>query len=206
MDLHILLIFIPTFFLVAVSPGLNMMLAMALGMSIGVRRALWMMYGELIGVATVAICATLGVAAIMLHYPMIFAVLKYIGGAYLIYLGWQMWRSKGRLAVGAHAHQVLPTSRVVLFSQGLVTALVNPKGWAFMVSLLPPFINIGSPLLPQLSILVAIILSLEFSSMLLYASGGKWLRVLLQTPKNVRIINRITGTLMMGIGVWLGVG
>lgn len=161
----------------------------------------------MLGVGTVAVCATLGVATVMLHYPMIFAVLKYIGGGYLIFLGWQMWRSRGRLAiVSKDAASSLPSSRGVLFSQGLLTALINPKGWAFMVSLLPPFINVEVAIAPQLMVLVGIILSLEFASMLLYASGGKWLRVLLQTPRNVRVINRITGTLMMAIGVWLALG
>jgi threonine/homoserine/homoserine lactone efflux protein len=90
-----------------------------------------------------------------------------------------------------------------LVVQGFVTAIANPKGWAFMISLLPPFINSSKALVPQLSILVSIILVSEFVCMTLYATGGKSLKHLLGQADNVRLMNRIAGTLMMGVGVWL---
>ena len=93
LDLAVLAVFIPTFFFVSITPGMCMTLAMTLGMSVGVRRTLWMMVGEVLGVATVAIAAVIGVASIMLNYPDLFAFLKYLGGAYLIYLGVNMWRA-----------------------------------------------------------------------------------------------------------------
>ena len=71
-----------------------MTLAMTLGMTIGVKRALWMMLGELVGVATVAILSAIGVAALLLNYPSVFMALKYIGGAYLAFVGIQMWLSE----------------------------------------------------------------------------------------------------------------
>lgn len=76
-----------------------MTLSLTLGMSIGVRRTMYMMWGELIGVALVSVLAVVGVASIMLNYPMAFMILKYGGGAYLIYLGIQMWRSRGRMVI-----------------------------------------------------------------------------------------------------------
>ncbi|MGO2276613.1 LysE family translocator, partial [Pseudoalteromonas nigrifaciens] len=89
-DITVLAVFIPTFFFVSITPGMCMTLAMTLGMSIGVRRTLWMMLGELLGVASVAVAAVLGVASIMLNYPEAFAILKWVGGAYLIYIGINM--------------------------------------------------------------------------------------------------------------------
>ncbi len=139
-DVAALAVFIPTFFFVSITPGMCMTLAMTLGMSIGVRRTLWMMVGELLGVATVAVAAVLGVASIMLNYPDTFAILKWVGGAYLIYIGINMWRAKGKMAVDTQSTTAV--SRYSLFSQGFVTAIANPKGWAFMISLLPPFINV----------------------------------------------------------------
>ena len=76
LDLAVLAVFIPTFFFVSITPGMCMTLAMTLGMSVGVRRTLWMMVGEVLGVATVAIAAVIGVASIMLNYPDLFAFLK----------------------------------------------------------------------------------------------------------------------------------
>jgi homoserine/homoserine lactone efflux protein len=200
-DFAILAVFIPTFFFVSITPGMCMTLAMTLGMSIGIRRTMWMMIGELIGVAIVAVAAVLGVASVMLNYPDIFEILKWIGGAYLAYIGINMWREKGKMTVnGNEQHDV---SRQSLFYQGLVTAIANPKGWAFMVSLLPPFINVGREVAPQLITLVSIIMCTEFISMLAYATGGKSLRIFLSRGDNIRWMNRIAGSLMMAVGLWL---
>lgn len=205
MSPNLLLAFLPTFFFVSITPGMCMTLSMTLGMTIGVRRTLWMMAGELIGVALVAIAAAVGVAAVMLHYPLLFKVVKYAGGAYLLYLGVQMWRAKGKLAMTLDGNKPA-ASRRQLASQGFVTAIANPKGWAFMISLLPPFIDASRALGGQLTMLVGIILCTEFSCLILYAAGGKSLGRVLGRGNNLMLLNRIAGTLMMGVGLWLALG
>ncbi|SHH78871.1 LysE family translocator [Ferrimonas marina] len=197
-----LLVFIPTFFAVAITPGMCMLLALSLGMSIGVRRTLPMMAGELLGVATVALAAVLGVSALMLQQPALFTGLKLVGGVYLAYLGIQMWRSSGQVDTGSSVSDITPRG---LFARGLITAIANPKGWAFMLALLPPFIREDRPLLPQLSLLLAIILMAELVCMLIYASGGHSLRRLLRA-ENVRWVNRLSGSLMVALGAWLMLG
>lgn len=202
----VLALFIPTFLLVSATPGMCMTLAMTMGMTIGIRRTFWMMGGELLGVALVAIAAVAGVAALMLNYPQAFVVLKLGGGAYLFWLGIQMWRSRGRMAIPDTLGESVRASRTELALQGFVTAIANPKGWAFFIALLPPFISAELPLVPQLAALVAIILTIEFGCLVLYASGGRTLRHLLQRSGNVRLMNRLAGTLMLGVGVWLATG
>ena len=205
-NLALLGAFIPTFLFVSVTPGMCMTLAMTLGMSQGVRRTFWMMWGEMLGVALVAILAVCGVAAIMLQFPAVFQWFKLVGAAYLFYIGVQMWRAKGKLAlpeVGL-ARQLMP--RRVLFSQGFITAVSNPKGWAFHMALLPPFIDSQLAFWPQLLILVAIILLLEFLSMLLYASGGKALGAFFSRKNNVQWLNRIAASLMFAVALWMLLG
>ena len=90
--------------------------------------------------------------------------------------------------------------------QGFVTAVANPKGWAFFIALLPPFIDGQQPLLLQLSLLLSIILLIEFICLVLYAGGGRTLNHLLQKSNNVRLLNRIAGTMMFGVGLWLALG
>lgn len=206
LDITLILLFIPTFLLISATPGMCMTLALTLGMSIGVRRTMYMMWGELIGVALVSVLAVVGVATIMLNYPAAFLVLKYGGGAYLIYLGIQMWRSRGKMAIDLSNNQPQTVSGKQLATQGFITAIANPKGWAFTVSLLPSFINPDMPMPPQLAALVVIILLSEFTFLMLYATGGKTLRRILQRSDNVRIINRLSGTLMIAVGIWLAFG
>ncbi|WP_165721674.1 MULTISPECIES: LysE family translocator [unclassified Pseudoalteromonas] len=200
-DVAALAVFIPTFFFVSITPGMCMTLAMTLGMSIGVRRTLWMMIGELLGVASVAIAAVLGVASVMLNYPDAFAILKWVGGAYLIYIGVNMWRAKGKMSVDTSKPS--DVSRKSLFTQGFVTAIANPKGWAFMISLLPPFISVEHAVAPQLLVLLGVIMTTEFLSMLAYATGGKSLRLFLTRGDNIKWMNRIAGSLMGLVGIWL---
>lgn len=180
-----------------------MTLAMTLGMTIGLRRTFWMMLGEMAGVGIVAILAVLGVAAIMLRSPDVFVILKWCGGIYLAYLGIQMWRSKGKMAIPDSNSAPQQVGRSQLVIQGFVTAIANPKGWAFMISLLPPFIQPNHSLILQLSFLVGIIVISEFLCMTVYATGGKTLRVFLKKSGNVRLLNKISGTLMIGVGIWL---
>ncbi|WP_377110395.1 LysE family translocator [Pseudoalteromonas sp. R86517] len=203
-DVAALAVFIPTFFFVSITPGMCMTLAMTLGMSIGVRRTLWMMIGELLGVASVAIAAVLGVASVMLNYPNAFDILKWVGGAYLIYIGINMWRAKSKMSIDTHSPS--DVSRQSLFTQGFVTAIANPKGWAFMISLLPPFISVEHALAPQLLVLVLVIMISEFTCMLAYATGGKSLRLFLSRGDNIKWMNRIAGSLMVLVGIWLALG
>lgn len=202
-NISLLAAFIPTFFLVSLTPGMCMTLSLTLGMSIGLRRTMWMMWGELVGVALVSFAAVAGVATIMLQFPSLFAFLKLVGGGYLAWLGIQLWLSRGKMAM--HPEQVVQSNvgRKQLMVQGFVTAVANPKGWAFMISLLPPFIDTRLPFLPQITILLSMILIIEFGCLVIYASSGNRLRTFLEKKGGTRLLNRIAGVLMIAVGVWL---
>lgn len=206
LDYSLLLLFLPTSFFISITPGLCMTLAMSLGMTIGLRRTFYMMWGELLGVATVATASILGVTTIMLNYPTAFVVFKWCGGIYLCYLGVNMWLSKGKLSLQSDSNSNHQYSNGHLFGQGFITTLINPKGWAFMVSLLPPFIDSELAIAPQLSALIFIMLCTELICMTLYASGGHTLKHLLANRGNVKIINRVSGSIMIALGIWLILG
>jgi threonine/homoserine/homoserine lactone efflux protein len=200
-EITVLAVFIPTWFFISITPGMCMTLAMTLGMSVGVIRSLWMMLGEVVGVATVAILAVVGVASLMLNYPLLFTWFKWIGGAYLVFLGVRMWLADADVSQYAIINSQL--SPINLVSQGYITAVANPKGWAFMVSILPPFISVEKPIALQFSVLLSIIMLSELICMLIYASGGKGLKRLLSRGNNVVWLNRIAGSLLAGVGIWL---
>lgn len=194
--------FVPTFIFVSLTPGMCMTLSMTLGMTIGFKRTLWMMSGELVGVGAIAALAGMGAAAIMLKHPEVFYAIKYCGGAYLAYLGVNLWFSRGKMAVTFDDEDSAPSVQE-LISQGFFTAISNPKGWAFMMSLLPPFIDATKHVGVQVTVLVSIILCIEFTCLCIYCLGGNALRRFLQKSSNVRMLNRIAGTLMLGVAVWL---
>src|SRR5699024_2212021 len=122
----------------------------------------------------------------------------------LVWVGVEMWRSRGSLAIlEAHGDTIVPPARRQLASQGFITAIANPKGWAFFIALPPPFLNFNQPLSPQISALVSIMLTMELYCLALYASSGSAARSMLSRHFNVRLLNRISGTLITGIGIWL---
>ena len=204
MDLTRLIAFSASFFLVALSPGLCMTLAMSLGISIGVRRTSWMMAGELTGIALVGAAAVLGVAALLLKAPTVFAVFKWIGAVYLLYMGWQTWRAEPLLPEQLAGDNQRTRSSLIV--QGFITAVSNPKAWAFMVALLPPFIDQRRPLAPQLLTLLALMVIIEFTCLQIYAHGGRVLSDQLHRRGKARWLNRIAGSLMVGVGIWLALG
>ncbi|MCV6620473.1 MAG: LysE family translocator [Cellvibrionaceae bacterium] len=201
MEWALVAVFVPTFFLVSISPGMCMTLALTLGMAIGVRRTMWMMAGELLGVISVAALAVLGVAQLLMRWPTAFTVIKIAGGAYLFYIGIQCWLSKGKLAfVQGEARS---PGRGDLFMQGLLTACSNPKAWAFNISILPPFLDFDRPITFQLLTILVLIAICEFVSMTIYASGGRSLRYLLERDNGAQYLNRISGSLMIAVAFWM---
>ncbi|MGQ0586209.1 MAG: LysE family translocator [Gammaproteobacteria bacterium] len=201
MDPTRLLAFSGTFFLVAFSPGLCMTLSMSLGIAIGVRRTLWMMLGELAGIALVSLAAMAGVAALLVGAPQVFGAFKLAGAAYLLWMAWGSWHSP----VGALGTAPAMT-RAGLCAQGFVTAVSNPKAWAFQAALLPPFIDTAVPLAPQMAVLLTIIIAIEFACLLAYAEGGRKLSDLLIRRGEGRLLNRVSAVLMAGVAVWLVFG
>jgi homoserine/homoserine lactone efflux protein len=199
----VLSVFIPTFFMVSITPGMCMTLALTLGMRFGMRAVAWMMIGELTGVGLVAALSALGVAAILLAYPMLFNVLKIGGGLYLMYLGMQMWQAKGKMALTNENALHTSFSPKALISQGFITAIANPKGWAFFIALLPPFLDMDKSIASQLSVLLFLILTLEALCLVIYGAGGKSLGRFLGDAKHQKTLNRSSGGLLAIVGIWL---
>lgn len=198
MDTTRLLAFCGSFFLIAMSPGLCMTLAMSLGISIGVRRTLWMMLGELAGIALVGASAMAGVAALLLAAPQVFTAFKLVGALYLFWTAWRTWNA----ATSALTARPAATA-TGLCAQGFITAVANPKAWAFMAALLPPFIDTRAPLGPQMALLLALMMIIEFVCLLIYAQGGRALSDLLIKRGQAQWLNRISAVLMASVAIWL---
>ncbi|MDG2416430.1 MAG: LysE family translocator [Pelagibacterales bacterium] len=203
LDFTLLYFFIPVFFIISITPGLCMTLSLTMGMAIGIRNTMKMMIGELAGVLLISLTAVVGGGTIIANYPNTFEVFKYLGGGYLFYVGIQMWRSLGKMSLNTDGSHSFSLNGFQLASQGFITAIANPKGWAFFLAMVPSFMNYDKPLIPQMSAMVLIILIIEFISLMIYATGGKALNKLLTKSGNVQLINRIAGTLMMFVGIWL---
>lgn len=86
---------------------------------------------------------------------------------------------------------------------GYVTAVSNPKGWAFLMALLPGFVVADASLAPQFVIMLVIMLSTEFLSMTAYATGGQWLAQRLSNNEGLFSVNKIAASMLLLAALWV---
>ena len=200
MSPDLIMLFIPTIASVSFTPGLCMTLAFTLGLSIGYKRTLWMMLGELSGVATVFAATFWSLGWLLSRDPVYFQVISFIGGIYLLYLAIRLFNETPE---DLKARRLDETHTGALVLLGYVTAVSNPKGWAFLMALLPGFVQNNAALYPQFAAMLIIMLSTEFIAMTTYATGGQWLAKRLADTKGLMNANRVAATMLGLAGLWV---
>jgi len=139
------------------TPGPAVLFIMTNATRYGWQKAIFIALGNIIGLLSLGIVAVTGLGALLEASELAFAVVKYIGAAYLIYLGIKMIRSKG-LKIGeetVHASKK-QVSSFKLFLQAYLVAVSNPKAIVFLTALFPQFIDTQLALIPQFAMLIAI--------------------------------------------------
>jgi threonine/homoserine/homoserine lactone efflux protein len=177
-----------------------MTLAFTLGLSIGYKRTLWMMLGELTGVATVFAATFWSLGWLLSREPLYFQIISLVGGAYLAYLAVRLFNETPD---DLKARKLDETHAGALVLLGYVTAVSNPKGWAFLMALLPGFVQSEAALYPQFVTMLIIMLSTEFIAMTAYATGGQWLATRLAGAQGLMIANRVAATMLGVAGLWV---
>lgn len=198
LDIELLLLLIPTILAVSLTPGMCMTLAFSMGLTQGYRKTLWMMAGEMTGVALVVSVAFFIITGLLTIDPIYFNTLTVIGAAYLLWVAWHLWHAESRFGTRRVTGSIHPRSLLML---GFGTAFMNPKGWGFMFALLPGFIDPDRSRGTQLGVLLGVVLTTEFLSMSLYATGGHWLAEKLGDDHNLAILNKVAAALMVGVAV-----
>jgi homoserine/homoserine lactone efflux protein len=185
----------------SLSPGPNGLLALTHGALYGWVRALATILGGAIGFVLVIALSLFGVGALLQTSVHWLTLLKGLGGAYLVWLGVQVWRSPPiRLQAGAPASGVSGTA-AQRFGQGLLSAVTNPKGILFFMAFLPQFIDPSAPLLPQFAIMAGTFALIEILTELLIAMMAQ--RVSPWLARVGRRFNQVCGGLFILIGAAL---
>ena len=200
MSADLILLFIPTIAAISFTPGLCMTLAFTLGLSIGYRRTLWMMAGELTGSTTVFGATFWSLGWLLSRDIIYFQIISLIGGTYLLYLAARLFNETPEQL---EARNLENTGAFALALLGFVTAVSNPKGWAFLLALLPGFVAADTVLLPQCAIMLAIMLTTEFFSMTAYATGGQWLATRLSNSQGLLNANRVAASMLGLAALWV---
>lgn len=204
MPLDLWLLYCATVFVVSATPGPNMLHILQRSVTLGLGRSLPAMLGCMTALVVLMGASAMGLAALLLALPGAFDVLRYLGTAYLVYLGIKAWRSP----IDADADTDTPApvaalSSWAVYRGGFLIAISNPKALLFVAAFLPQFIDPARPQGPQFVILVATFAVIETLWYFTYALGGRGLARWLRRPAAQRLFNRVTGTVFIGFGALL---
>jgi len=181
-----------------VIPGPTILLVVSYALGQGWRTALPMAVGVALGDFTAMTLSMLGIGALLAASATVFTILKWIGAAYLIYLGIKLFRAGGSLE--AKPRTDAASAAKMMAHAWIVTAL-NPKSITFFVAFLPQFIDRSGDFWTQMLIFEVTFLTLAFANAFGYALVAARARSVVASPRAIRIFNRTGGTLLVGAGL-----
>jgi threonine/homoserine/homoserine lactone efflux protein len=196
MNWHLFSAFLAITAILVVTPGPIVTLLITTGATQGMRAALTTVIGTSLGNALLLAAIALGLNWVLAHALGLFEVLRWIGAAYLVWLGIQAWRSGGD-------GRVEPPSRRVNFSRGLIVAVSNPKTIVFFTAFLPQFIDPRLPSQPQLLAMCGATILLAALSDSGWAIASGLGRVYFLAPLRARLLKRLSGGVLIAGGLWL---
>jgi threonine/homoserine/homoserine lactone efflux protein len=198
MTLSLWLAFVAASSILLIIPGPTVLLVVSYALGQGWRTALPMAIGVALGDFTAMTLSMLGLGALLAASATLFTALKWIGAAYLVWLGVKLWRAGGALEATPRPSEV-PAAKM-LGHAWLVTAL-NPKSITFFVAFLPAFLDPHADFLTQMLVFETTFLVLAFANAFTYALVASRARGLVANPRAIRVINRTGGGLLIGAGV-----
>ena len=194
-----------TFFLacwaISLSPGPGAIAAMSAGLNYGFRRGYFMVFGLILGICTLVCIVVAGLGAVIAASNTAFTVLKLLGAAYLVWIGIAQWRASDRPLVAATDAPVLTRKQLVV--RGWAINATNPKGTVFMAAVVPNFIDVSHPLIPQYLVIMASLCFTDLVVMAGYVALASRVLRALNEPHHVRIMNRCFGGLFVVAGTLL---
>jgi len=198
MSLNLYLAYVATCIVLVIVPGPTVTVIIANSLRYGARAGLLNVAGTQLGLGVMLAIVILGLGTILETLGWWFDVLRWVGAAYLIWLGIRLFRSTGSL----DSPDAVPLPRGGFFFQGFVVLMSNPKVIVLFGALFPQFIDPKGNYIEQALLLglTAMAVAAFFDSLYAIFTGraGQWL-----SPLRVRLVSRISGASLIGGGVWL---
>lgn len=200
MELHTWLIYLLAATGLSLSPGPNGLLALTHGALHGRRKALWTIAGGALGFVVVIALSMFGIGALLQSSLAWLTALKWLGGAYLVWLGIQVWRAPP-IGVDLQGRSAAPRGGWSLFRQGALSAMTNPKGILFFAAFLPQFIDPARSLVLQFAVMAGSFAAIEIATELVIASMAQ--RISPWLKRVGKRFNQVCGGLFAAIGLAL---
>jgi homoserine/homoserine lactone efflux protein len=195
--------------LISFTPGAGAINTMATSLGSGWTRSIWGILGQQVALVTHIAVVAAGVGVVVSGNPVLFDAVRYVGAAYLLWLGVRQWRlapdPRGPLPVD-DGGPPLREPAGPMFRRGVLVNLTNPKAIVFFLAFMPQFIDPDRPLLIQYVVLAATVVVIDVLVMwFFFAAAAKGLRRLTRSPAGQRTVNRVFGSLYVVVAVLLAV-
>lgn len=200
MDIQIWLAFVAASIALLLIPGPTVLLVLSYAISQGKRVALATVAGVALGDFIAMSASLAGLGALVLASATLFVALKWIGAAYLIYLGVKLLKSAPNASMG-DLEKVTNTEASRVFGHATAVTALNPKSIVFFIAFVPQFIAVNSPLLPQFAILITTFVALAAINALAYALLADKLRQKIARPSVMAWFTRFGGGALIAMGV-----
>jgi homoserine/homoserine lactone efflux protein len=197
MELSTWLAFFAASWAISISPGAGAVAAMSAGLNHGFRRGYFTTFGLVLGIWTQVIVVGLG--ALVAASGTAFLLVKWLGVAYLVWLGISQWRAPATPMAAKSDQGSLVRRRSMILRAWMINA-VNPKGTLFLLAVVPQFMNLSHPLLPQYLIIAATLAFTDLVVMAGYTALAARLLSALKSPAHIRAMNRTFGGLFVLAG------
>ena len=184
---------------ISISPGAGAVAAMSAGLNHGFRRGYFTIFGLVLGIWTQVLVVGLGLGALVAASGTAFLVVKWLGVAYLVWLGIAQWRARPEPLVAKSAEGASVSRRSMVLRGWMINA-VNPKGTVFLLAVVPQFMNLSQPLLPQYLVIAATLAFTDLVVMAGYTALAARLLGALKSPTHIRTMNRAFGGLFVLAG------
>ena len=204
-SLNTIIIFTAAAFAVTAIPGPSMLYVMSRSIGQGRVAGILSALGLATGLFIHTLVASFGLSIIFVYSPLAYMTIKYLGALYLIYMGTRMLITGNALFSSAESNPTTNGSRI--YSQGIITEILNPKTALFFLSFLPQFVDptLGSPAV-QLFIFGCILMITALSADLLIAITGSIIsQWLIRRPLTHKIQQWLTGGVLIGLGMRLAI-
>lgn len=200
MSIELWLAYVLTVAVLLVIPGPTILTVIGYTLAHGRRANVALVAGVALGDSTALALSLLGLGALLAASAGWFALVKTLGGLYLVWLGWRMLRA----GVGSSevALPLAPKSLWRLFANTWLVTALNPKGIVFFVAFLPQFISPDSAVVPQMWILAVTFVVMAIINATLYARFAAAAHQFLASARARRGFNLAGGALLAGAGVW----
>jgi len=202
MDFATWLTFFAASWAISISPGAGAVAAMSAGLNHGFRRGYITVFGLVLGIWTQLLVIGLGLGALVAASASAFLVVKWAGVVYLVWLGIAQWRAPAVPLAQRTLETAQVTRRTMIFRAWTINA-VNPKGTVFMLAVVPQFLVLSEPLLPQYLLIGATLSFTDFVVMAGYTALAAKVLTALKEVSHVRAMNRVFGAFFVLAGTLL---